>query len=199
MTGRPRRSQRPLLQAISAISRAMEARDAYTADHQRKVAELARRIAQRMSLDAEVIEGIRLGATLHDIGKIAIPSAILTKPKRLNEHEYGLIRMHPEVGHGILDGIPLPWPVAQILHQHHERPDGSGYPLGLSGDAITLETRVVTIADVFDSMASHRPYRQSRGIEAALRELHDNRGRLYDRAAVEACLAVLKEDSLGYA
>lgn len=189
---------RPLLQALSAIARAIEARDAYTADHQRKVADLARRIAQRMGLPQQRIEGVRLGATLHDIGKIGIPSALLTKPTQLNVHELGLIRTHPEIGHRILEGVQLPWPIAEVLLQHHERLNGSGYPKGLRDEAIILEARIVAVADVFDSMASHRPYRVSLGFDSALRELHDCRNRLYDPDVVDACLEVLERDALGY-
>lgn len=189
---------RPLLQALSAIARAIEARDAYTADHQRKVADLARRIAQAMGLPPGRVEGVRLTATLHDIGKIAIPTAVLTKPTKLNIHEMGLIRTHAEIGHGILKDVQLPWPIAEALLQHHERLDGSGYPRGLAGDSIILEARIVAVADVFDSIASHRPYRASLGREAALGELRANRGSLYDADVVDACRNVLACDSLGY-
>lgn len=194
----PSCAPRPLFQALSAIARAIEARDAYTADHQRKVADLAPRIAQAMGLPARQIEGVRLAATLHDIGKIGVPSSVLTKPTKLNVHELGLIRTHPEVGHAILKDVQLPWPIAEALLQHHERLDGSGYPKGLAGDDIILEAKIVAVADVFDSIASHRPYRVSLGRDAALEELQVNRGALYDPDVVDACQAVLDRNSLGY-
>jgi len=151
-----------------------------------------------MRLPKDRVEGVRLAATLHDIGKIGIPSALLTKPTQLNVHELGLIRTHSEIGHAIPGGVQLPWPIAEVLVQHHERLDGSGYPRGLRADAIILEARIVAVADVFDSMASHRLYHAAKGLDAALKELHDGRGRLYDADAVNACREVLNHDSLGY-
>ena len=193
------RERRSLLRAISAISRAVEARDAYTADHQRKVAELARRIGQGMNLSEHQVDGIRLGGTLHDIGKICVPSEILTKPLRLTTHEMGLVMTHAIVGFEILGDIDLPWPIAEIIHQHHECLDGSGYPNGLSGDAILLEARIVAVADVVDSITAFRPHRAALGLHPALDELCKNRGTLYDKRVVDACNTVLTKDPMGYA
>ena len=190
--------RRPLLRMLSAVARAIEARDHHTADHQRRVAELARRIGSYMNLSEDDVDGLRLAATLHDIGKIAVPSAILTKPRRLNQHEFGLIKMHPEIGFGIMGNVSTSWPIADVLHQHHERLDGSGYPLGARDEDIIVEARIVAVADVFDAMASSRPYRISPGVSAAVEELETNRGQLYDSGVVEGCLAVLKDDCLGY-
>lgn len=186
----PSWESRPLLQVLAAISRAIEARDAYTADHHRRVANLARRIAHALSLPAGRIEGIRLATTLHDVGKIGVPSELLTKPTKLNSHEIGLIRTHPDIGYGIFDGVQLPWPISETVLQHHERLDGSGYPRGLRGDEILLEARIVAVADVFDAMTWPRPYRFSAGLDAAMDELRANRDSLYDAKAVDACLAV---------
>ncbi|MEX2616929.1 MAG: HD domain-containing phosphohydrolase [Alphaproteobacteria bacterium] len=193
------REHRSLLRAISAISRAVEARDSYTADHQRKVAELARRIGQGMNLPEHQVDGIRLGGTLHDIGKIAVPSEILTKPLKLSAHEMGLVKTHAVVGFEILGDVDLPWPIADIIHQHHERLNGSGYPNGLSGDSILLEARIVAVADVVDSIAAFRPYRPAFGLRKALDELSENRDRLYDKRVVDACCCVLTKDPMGYA
>jgi putative nucleotidyltransferase with HDIG domain len=187
------RARRPLLRLIASMAYAVEVRDPYTANHQQRVADLARRIAHRMALAPDTIEAIRIGATLHDVGKVAVPSSILTKPTRLNQHEFGLIRTHAEVGRDILEKAQLPWPVAAILHQHHERLDGSGYPLGLSGDQIMLEARIVAVADVYDAMAENRPYRAAPGHSAAIRELKRQRGRHYDALVVDACVAVLRD------
>lgn len=192
------RTRRPLLRLIASIAHAIEVRDPYTAEHQRRVAELSRRIGREMGLPSGQVETIRIGATLHDIGKVAIPSSLLTKPSRLNQHEIGLIRTHAEVGHSILARAKLPWPVASILYQHHERVDGSGYPLGLAGNAITLAARIVAVADVYDAMAYDRPYRKSGGPAAARAELSDNRGKAYDDEVVTACLAVLERDPAAF-
>ncbi len=182
-----------LHQTVIAISRAVEARDPYTAGHQRRVADLACAIAGRLGLSEERIEGISMGATIHDIGKIQIPAEILTKPSNLSELEYGFIREHSRVGYEILHDIHFPWPVAEMAYQHHERLDGSGYPQGLKGDEICLEARIVAVADVVEAMSTHRPYRASLGIEKALEEINANRGKLYDAGVVDACLALFEE------
>ncbi len=179
-----------LQQTVTAISKAVEARDPYTAGHQRRVADLACAIARQMALDDDQIEGIRMGATIHDIGKIQIPAEMLTKPYGLTRFELLIIREHPRVGYEILKDIHFPWPVSEIAFQHHERMDGSGYPQGLKGDQICLEARIVTVADVVEAMSSHRPYRASLGIEAALAEIRENRGTYYDAQVVDACLAL---------
>jgi len=185
-----------LEQTIEAIAATSEARDPYTAGHQRRVAQLATAIAQEMGLPDERIKGIRFGALIHDLGKIQIPAEILAKPTQLSRIEFELIKQHPEAGYDILKTIDFPWPVAQMVLQHHERLDGSGYPQGLKGDAITLESRILTVADVVEAIATHRPYRPSLGIESALAEIEAKRGCWYDAQVVDACLRLFREKGL---
>lgn len=179
-----------LEQLVASLARASEYRDPYTAGHQRKVARLSRAIAEHLQLDEEQTKGIELGAHLHDIGKIAVPSEILAKPGKLSPAEYELVKAHPQVGYEILSGIESPWPIADIARHHHERLDGNGYPSGLAGDAINLEVHIVAVADVIDAISSHRPYRPGLGIETAREEIRTNAGRLYDPDVVDAALAV---------
>jgi putative nucleotidyltransferase with HDIG domain len=146
-----------------------------------------------MGLPEQKIEGIRVAGLLHDIGKIYVPSDILTKPSKLTFHEFGIIKEHSEVGYDILKGIEFPWPVAQMVLQHHERLDGSGYPHGLKEDQILLESKILSIADVVEAMSSHRPYRPSLGIDRAIEEISQNRGIFYDEEVVNACLRLFKE------
>lgn len=176
---------------IHTVSMAVELRDPYTAGHQRRVADLSCAIAHTMGLDEEHIKGIRLGATIHDIGKIGIPAEVLSKPSRLTEIELRIVREHARMGYDILKDVRFPWPVAEIAHQHHERMDGSGYPQGLKGDAIALEACIVAVADVVESMATHRPYRPALGMQAARDEIVAGRGTRYDAQAVDACVRVL--------
>jgi len=178
---------------INVIASVVEARDPFTSGHQRRVADLARTIATEMKLPPDSIEAIRSAAIIHDLGKIHVPADILNKPGKLNEMEFNFIKAHPQVGYEILKDIEFPWPVAKIVYQHHERWNGSGYPQGLSNDEILLEARILAVADVVEAMASHRPYRPPLGIEKALEELSQNRGRLYDPRVVDACLRVFKE------
>jgi PAS domain S-box-containing protein/putative nucleotidyltransferase with HDIG domain len=185
--------RRSLVATVEAMAATVEARDPYTAGHQRRVAELAAAIAREMGLPAEKVEGIRFGALIHDLGKIQVPAEILSKPTRLTKIEFDLIKQHPQAGYDILKGIDFPWPVAQMVHQHHERLDGSGYPQGLKGDAIALEARVLAVADVVEAMSSHRPYRPGLGIEAALKEIEAKRGVWFDAAAADACLRLFRE------
>jgi len=173
---------------IQAIALTAEMRDPYTAGHQHRVAKLAQAIAVEMGLPEKQIEGIQLAALIHDLGKIYVPAEILSKPGRLTEVEFNMIKTHPQVGYDILKTIKFPWPVAQIVHQHHERMDGSGYPSGLSGEDIILEARILGVADVIEAMASHRPYRPAVGIDKALEEISKNRGILYDTQVVDICL-----------
>lgn len=177
-----------LIGTITAMSRVVEARDPYTAGHQSRVADIACAIAEEMGLNEDQVEGIRMGATIHDIGKIQTPAEILSKPTKLSALEYLLIQEHAAKGYEILKDIKFPWPVAEIAYQHHERIDGSGYPQGLKGEEICLEARIVAVADVVEAMSSHRPYRAALGIEVALDEIKANRGILYDPVAVDACL-----------
>ncbi|WP_167631092.1 PAS domain S-box protein [Mariprofundus ferrooxydans] len=187
------RMHESLAGTVNAIARAVEVRDPYTAGHQRRVASLACAIAASMGLDDNRIEGIRMGAMIHDIGKIQVPAEILTKPTKLSDIEYAIIREHPGVGFEILKDIHFPWPVANIAYQHHERMDGSGYPQGLKEEEICLEARIVAVADVVEAMASHRPYRASLGIDKALAEIRQNRGILYDTVAADTCLKLFAE------
>jgi hypothetical protein len=185
---------------IHALASAVEMRDPYTAGHQRGVAQLACAIAKEMGLAEEQIEGIRMAGLIHDIGKINVPAEILSKPGTLNGLEFGLIKTHPQVGHDILNGtLEFPWPVAQIVLQHHERMDGSGYPQGLSGEEILLEARILGVADVVEAMASHRPYRPALSVSQALEEISQNRGILYDPEVVDACLKVFTEKGFSVA
>lgn len=182
-----------LLESVSALAAMVEFRDPYTAGHQRRVALLAEAIARDLSLPEQQIEGLVLAAVVHDVGKISIPTELLTKPGRLSDLELSLIEQHPESGYEIVKGIEFPWPIAEIVRQHHERLDGSGYPRGLQGDAILLEARILAVADVIEAMASHRPYRPGLGIEAALEEVEKNRGTLFDSGIVDLALKLFRE------
>ena len=178
---------------VQAIAVTVETRDPYTAGHQRRVADLARSIAREMNLSRDQIEGIRTAAIIHDLGKISVPAEILSKPAKLTDIEFSLIKTHPQSGYDILKDIEFPWPVARMVLEHHERMDGSGYPNGLKGDQTLLESRILSVADVVEAMASHRPYRPGLGLEIALREIETHRGTLYDEAVAEACLRLFRE------
>jgi len=178
---------------IHALVLAIRTRNPYTAGHQRRVAQLACAIANEMGLPEEQIEGIRMAGLIHDVGKISIPAEILSNPDGITEFEYGIIKAHPQIGYDILKGVEFPWPVGEIVLQHHERLDGSGYPQGLSGDEILLEARIIGVADVVDAMSSHQPYRAARGLDKALEEISQNSGALYDPGAVGACLKLFKQ------
>lgn len=173
--------------SIRSMARMVEIRDPYTAGHQQRVAQLACAIAEKMGMAPSVIEGVRIAGILHDVGKIRIPVSILSRTGRLLEAEFAMIKIHPEVSFDILKNIPFPWPVAQMVLQHHERLDGSGYPQGLSGDEILLEAKILAVADVTEAKSSFRPYRPARGIEAALTEIAKHKGKLYDADAVAVC------------
>ncbi len=178
---------------VQAIAAVVEIRDPYTAGHQKRVARLSRAIAREMGVDGEIMEGIRIAAEIHDLGKISVPAEILSKPTRLSESEFSLIKGHPEAGYDILKQIDFFWPVAEIVRQHHERPDGSGYPAGLKGEEIRMEARILSVADVVEAMASHRPYRPALGIETALAEIEKSRGILYDAAVADVCVRLFRE------
>jgi putative nucleotidyltransferase with HDIG domain len=182
-----------LVATVGAIAATVETRDPYTAGHQCRVADLAAAIAEEMMLSAHQVEGIRFGAQIHDLGKMKVPSELLTKPTRLTALEFELIKTHPQAGYDIVKNIRFPWRVAEMVHQHHERLDGTGYPQGLKGDEIALEARILCVADVVEAMASHRPYRAGLGIDVALKEIEDKRGRWYDPVAVDACLRLFRE------
>jgi putative two-component system response regulator len=171
---------------IQAMARTVESRDPYTAGHQQRVADLAAAIAIEMNIPKDQIKGIRMGGMIHDLGKISVPAEILSKPGRLKEIEFSLIKTHPKIGYDIIADIEFPWPIAQIMLQHHERMNGSGYPQGLSGEDILLEARILCVADVVEAMASHRPYRAALGIDVALDEIKKNKGVFYDSEVVDA-------------
>ncbi|MHB8093821.1 MAG: HD-GYP domain-containing protein [Candidatus Aminicenantales bacterium] len=178
---------------IYVVQEIVEKRDPYTAGHQSRVADLARAIAGEMNLSEDQIDAVRMAGIIHDIGKIAVPAEILSKPGKLNESEFSLIKEHSKAGYEILKKADLPWPIADIILQHHERLDGSGYPQGLKGNQIVLEARILAIADVVEAMASHRPYRAALGIDRALEEISEKRGLLYDPTASDACSRIFKE------
>jgi putative nucleotidyltransferase with HDIG domain len=178
---------------IRAMALAVEMRDPYTSGHQHRVAELAQAIAEEIGLPADDIEGVYMAASIHDIGKISLPAEILSKPGKLTEIERKMIQAHSKVGYDILKGIGFSWPIAQIVLQHHERMDGSGYPHGLGGKEILIEARIVGVVDVVETMASHRPYRPAMGLDKALGEVSSNKGRLYDEKVVNACLLLFNE------
>lgn len=189
--------QRSFNELIVAISTALEHRDAYTAGHQSSVSHLAKAIAQELNLPASQIESVAVAAQVHDIGKIGIPIEILTKPVKLSTLEFELIKTHAEAGYDILKGIHFPLPIAEIVRQHHERLDGSGYPQGLQGDEIMLESRILAVADTIDAMSSHRPYRPALGLDAALEEVKKFSGILYDPLVVNACEALFLQKKIG--
>ncbi|GAF81991.1 unnamed protein product, partial [marine sediment metagenome] len=163
------------------------------AGHQRRVTTLATSIATEMGRSEELIQGISMGGIVHDIGKIYVPAEILSKPTRLSEVEFDMIKAHCQAGYDILKPVEFPWPIAQIVFQHHERMDGSGYPSGLSGEDILLEARILAVADVVEAMASHRPYRPALGIDKALEEIVQNKGKLYDPKVTDACKKLFAE------
>jgi len=185
------------LDAITiAVANMVEIRDPYTAGHQRQVAHIAGAIARELALPEDDIKGIEVASTIHDIGKIAVPSEILTRPGRLTRAEFEIIKSHSQAGHDIVADVPFPWPVAEMILQHHERLDGSGYPRGLIGNAILMGSRILAVADVVSAMSEHRPYRVAPGLAAALTEVEANCGTLYEPAVVDACLSLFREGHL---
>ena len=190
--------QENLRSTVQAIATAIEMRDAYTAGHQHRVAALAIAIAREIGLTEEQIEGLFLAATIHDVGKINVPTELLSKPGKLTALEYQMLQTHVQTGYEIMKGINFPWPIAQIILQHHERLDGSGYPRGLKGEAILPEAKILAVADVVDAMTSRRPYRELLGVEAAMAEIVQNKGRLYDPAAVGACVDLFRNKGFNF-
>ena len=187
-----KKSQIILDSIVKTLSKIIETRDPYTSGHEDQVAEIACKIAKEMKLTEEQIEAIHIAATLHDIGKISVPSEILTKPGRLSDLEREMIKTHCKVANDLLLNIEFPYPVAEIIFQHHERMDGSGYPRGLKGDNIAIEARIIGAADVLDAMASYRPYRPALGVDAAIEEIIKFSGITFDPAVVNACLKIYK-------
>jgi HD-GYP domain-containing protein (c-di-GMP phosphodiesterase class II) len=187
-----------LEESIQAIAATVEMRDPYTAGHQNRVAELCVSIARELGLAEERIQGLELAAGIHDLGKIHIPAELLSKPGKLSAIEFELIKVHPQVGYDIIKDIQFPWPIAQMILQHHERLDGSGYPNGLRGEQLLLESKILAVADVVEAMSSYRPYRPGLGIDAALAEIGKHRGVLYDEAAVDACVRLFQEQQFSF-
>lgn len=192
------RIQKTMLQTIEAVSHTLEKRDPYTAGHQQRVGKLAVSIAQQLGMGEEQVEGIRLGALVHDIGKIYVPAEILNRPGRLSSAEFDIIKSHPEVGYDILCGVEFDWPITDMVLQHHERLDGSGYPHGLKGDEIVLEARILAVADVVEAITSHRPYRPGLGIDVALEEIINGRGNHYDEQVVDTCVVLFREQDFSW-
>jgi len=178
---------------VKTMARMAEFRDPYTSGHQNRVADLSKAIALEMGHDESAAEGISIAGVIHDIGKIKIPSEILTKPGKISDIEFRLIKEHPVIGWDILKNINFPWPVAKMVLQHHERMDGSGYPLGLKKEDILMGSRILSVADVVEAMSSHRPYRAGLGIDVTLREIDEKTGILYDEDVVKACLTLFRE------
>ncbi len=178
---------------VQSIVAVIESKDHYTAGHQRRVANLARAIATEMGLTTDQIEGVSMAGTIHDLGKISIPTEILSKPTKLSGIEFSLIKTHSQNGYDILKGIDFPWPVARIVLEHHEKMNGSGYPQGLSGDELLIESRIIAVADVIEAIAFYRPYRPALGISKALDEIANDKGILFDREVVAACLRLFKQ------
>jgi PAS domain S-box/uncharacterized domain HDIG len=192
-----RNSAQKLIKAMEDTMQAMamivEMRDPYTAGHQRRVTQLACTIAEEMGFSSDQITGLRLAGLIHDIGKVRVPAEILTNPERLSEAERTIIKMHPSLGYDLLKTLDLPWPVADIINQHHERLNGSGYPSGLVGKDIIPEARVLAVADVVEAIASHRPYRPALGIDKALYEISKQKNILYDSEVVDSCIKIFRE------
>lgn len=184
-----------LYQAVRTLSDTVGLKESYTPGHQHNVARVSRTIGQVMGLDNDTIDGLRIGATLHDFGIIRIPNEILSKPGKLTPSEYEIMKQHPVHGYQILKSIEFPWPVGRMILQHHERLDGSGYPGGISGDDIILEARIIAVADIMDSMTSDRPWRRALPVETALDEIKAHKGTKYDPAVVDACVDIYKNHS----
>jgi HD-GYP domain-containing protein (c-di-GMP phosphodiesterase class II) len=188
-----KRLQKAMEGTTSAFELVTEMRDPYTSGHQRRTAKLAVAIAKEMGLSKERVETIQMAGSIHDIGKMYVPAEILSKPGQLTDVEFSLIKIHPKAGHDILRAAEATWPIAQIVLQHHERLNGSGYPQGLSGDQIMLEARILAVADTVEAMSSHRPYRPAFPIDVALSEVREKRGILFDPDAVDACLVLFRD------
>jgi len=184
--------------AVQAIARIVEIRDPYTAGHQRRVTQLACAIARKMGFSQDQLGALHMAGLIHDVGKVHVPAEILANPDGLSEAEFSILKTHPFVGYEILKTIEFPWPIAQIVYQHHERMDGSGYPLGLSGEDILLEARILALADVVEAMSSHRPYRAALGIDKALSEITQKKAVLYDAKVVDTCLWLFTEGSFKF-
>ncbi|MEN9784436.1 MAG: hypothetical protein RJA24_1779 [Pseudomonadota bacterium] len=190
--------QQSLKDFVRVIASTVEMRDPYTAGHQYRVSQLAIAIGREMGLSEHTVNGLELAGMVHDVGQINVPAEILCRPGKLSTNEYLLIKQHPQTGYATLKDIQFPWPIATIVLQHHERLDGSGYPQGLKGDQILLESRIMAVADVTEAMSSHRPYRPARTLDAVIDELQSGSGTRYDKAAVDACLTLLREKGFSF-
>ena len=190
--------ERLLEDIIGAITTIVQKKDPYTAGHQQRVSQLACAIGREMGLKSEQIRVIRIASLLHDLGKVFIPAEILAKPGKLSKVEFSMVKAHPDADYQILKTIDFSCAIADIVHQHHERLDGSGYPLGLKGDAIYLEAKIIAVADVVEAMVSNRPYRPAPGLDAAMKEIEDGKGRLYDSDAVDACTKLFREGKIDF-
>ncbi len=190
--------QKTLTQTIEMMALAFEKRDIYTAGHQLRVAQLAEKIGRKLTLSNQRIEGLYLGGLIHDIGKISIPTDILNKPGRITDEELELIKTHSQIGYDIVKEIKFPWPISEMIIQHHEKLDGSGYPNNLCGDDILLEAKILCVSDVVEAMASHRPYRPALGLEKALDEISSKKSTLYDPDVVETCLCIFRDDEFKF-
>jgi putative nucleotidyltransferase with HDIG domain len=175
------------------MAKTMEWRDPYTAGHQKRVAQISMAIGKKLGMDNDAIQALYMAGMVHDIGKVAVPSEILTKPTHLTELEMKMVQEHAETGYQILKDIPFPWPIAEMVHQHHERLDGSGYPKGLAGDQITQGARILAVADTIEAMATHRPYRPARGLTSAMSEIQTEAGTKLDAKVVSAAFEIMKE------
>ncbi len=193
VVSRTREIQEALTGTIKAVAQTLESRDPYTAGHQRRVAELACALARELECTQVQIKGLYLAGLIHDIGKISVPAEILSKPTRLTDNEFRLIKTHPRAGYDILKDIRFPWPIADIVLQHHERMDGSGYPQGLKGEEILPEAGILAVADVVEAMSSHRPYRAGLGIDRALEEIENGKGTRYGQDVARACQRLFRE------
>lgn len=185
-----------LIETIDAVAATLAFRDPYTAGHQKRVSQIAVRIAEEMGIDEKVIEGIKLGAMLHDIGKVMVPMEILNRPGRLSKPEFEIIKTHPNVGYDIVEKVEFIWPIGEMILQHHERLDGSGYPNGLKGDEIILEARIIAVADVLEAITSHRPYRPALGLDKAIEVLCEGRGTAFDATVIDTCMNLVKNNQL---
>ena len=190
--------ERLLEDTIGAIVTIVQKKDPYTAGHQQRVSQLACAIGREMGLNSEQIRVIRIASLLHDLGKVFIPTEILAKPGKLSKVEFSMVKSHPEADYQILKKIDFSCAIADIVRQHHERLDGSGYPLGLKGDAILLEARIISVADVVEAMVSSRPYRPAPGLEAAMKEIEEGKGKAYDPDAVDACTKLFREGKFDF-
>lgn len=188
--------ERTFLRTIDSLTTVMEIRDLYTAGHQNRTADIARRIATEVGLETKIIDGVRLGATLHDIGKIGIPIDILNKPASLTSQEFELVKTHTLKGYDVLKHIDFPWPIADIVHQHHERIDGSGYPLGLTERDILVEAQIVGLADTVESITSFRPYRSALGIDIATQTIKEGAAKSFNADLVAACCKLIERGEI---